>query len=142
MSKEVMGRLSTVTQWPVLFGLFVAGGLGTVTRYGITLWGAALSQRWHATAPFVGTLAVNIIGSFALGILFALVSRKVISAEVKIVLATGFFGGFTTFSAFALDTVEMSMTGKPFTAAAYVGISVGVSVLAAYLGTRLVGHTW
>lgn len=86
--------------------VFLGGGLGCIGRYGINILAAALLP---ARFPF-GTLIVNVIGSFLIGLFFAL--HKENDEQFRLFLITGFLGGFTTFSAFSYDTlalVERSM---------------------------------
>lgn len=75
----------------------VAGGLGSGLR-----WLASLRVEWPG-----GTLAVNLVGSFALGALLGLAEERAIDAEMVEVVGTGLLGGFTTFSAFAVDTIRL-----------------------------------
>ena len=116
--------------------VFVGGGLGALLRYAAGR--AALLAGW---APPLATLGVNIVGCFAMGLLagwFAVhgSSEGGGPASVKIFLVTGLLGGFTTFSAFGLDTLTLWRT-SPAHAAAYVAASVIVSLLAVFLGFSL-----
>ena len=113
--------------------VFVGGGLGALLRYAAGR--AALLAGW---APSLATLAVNIVGCFAMGLLagwFAVhgSSEGGGSASIKLFLATGLLGGFTTFSAFGLDALTLYRT-SPVHAAAYVAATVVVSLLAVSLG--------
>ena len=109
---------TTLTQ--VAFG----GAIGAVLRY---LTGLAIAF------PF-GTVAVNVVGSFLIGVLWvALADRGAWSA----LLITGVLGGFTTFSAFSLDTLRLVETGRAPMAALYVLASVTLSLGAVALGHLL-----
>jgi CrcB protein len=112
---------------------FVALGsaLGGATRF---LLGTFLQQRAGTTFP-IGTLLINISGSFLLGFLlrYALATTA-ISPEVRGLLTTGFCGGYTTFSTFTYDTLALVEEGEVARAAAYVGLSVVIALLGAYLG--------
>ncbi len=102
----------------------IGGAIGSVLRY-LTI--AAIG------APFA-TLAVNVTGSFAMGALFvALASRTSLSPF----LMTGILGGFTTFSAFSLDTLKLWHAGQGANALAYVAASVVLSLIAVALGAAL-----
>ena len=84
-----------------------------------------------------GTLTVNILGSLLIGLLVGLTSKGVVSPEMKLLLVTGFCGGFTTFSTFANESFEMMKAGDAFLMALYVGVSVMVGILAVWLGMSL-----
>ncbi len=102
----------------------LGGAAGSILRY---LMVSAIG------AP-LGTAAVNVAGSFAIGVLFvALGSRE----AWQFLLMTGLLGGFTTFSAFSLDTLKLVETGQPMQAVAYVLGSVALSLIAVALGVTL-----
>jgi CrcB protein len=118
--------------------LLVAGGgaLGASARHLTNL--AAL--RIVGPGFPAGTLAVNILGSFAMGLLIAILARKTSGAsnELRLFVATGFLGGFTTFSAFSLDFALMWERGDQITSALYLLASVCLSILALFAGLALV----
>jgi len=105
----------------------LGGALGAVARYG----SIQLATRFF-TFP-MGTMLVNIIGSLLIGILMARLS----SDPAKLLLITGVLGGFTTFSAFSWDVLQLFQRGQLTMAAAYVLGSVIFSLLAVYLGYTL-----
>lgn len=107
-----------------------------MARHGVGLFAI---KNMGANFPF-GTIIVNILGSFLMGLLIAWLARRTggSSNELRLFLATGFLGGFTTFSAFSLDTITLYERGDFGQAALYVGISVVVSVLALIAGLWLV----
>lgn len=88
--------------------LFIAGGAGTLLRYGLS----SLVQR-HAGVSFPwGTLAVNMIGCFLFGWLWSLFEGRVeVSRELRAVVLVGFLGGFTTFSSFAFEAAGLLREG-------------------------------
>ena len=104
----------------------------------IALGGAAGSVLRYLMVLTVGgplsTAAVNILGSFAIGVLFALLANR---EGWQLFLMTGLLGGFTTFSAFSLDTLKLVEQGQTLQAAAYVVGSVALSLLAVALGVAL-----
>lgn len=102
----------------------LGGALGSLLRY---LMVGAIG------AP-VGTLAVNVLGSFAIGVLFVWLGHR---EGLQLFLMTGVLGGFTTFSAFSLDTLKLVETGQSLEAVAYVGASVLVSLAAVALGVAV-----
>lgn len=112
--------------------LVAAGGaVGSVTRYLVGVW----SVRVLGLAFPWGTLIVNLVGSFAIGLLAELIARRFnASMELRLLLVTGFLGGFTTFSAFSLDTVALYERGQVTTAVAYVLASVILSLGATFAG--------
>jgi len=95
--------------------VFVGGGLGALLRYLVAL----------AIEGPLATLAVNVAGSFLIGLLVA-----VPAGNVRLFLAVGLLGGFTTFSAFSLDALRLWQRGEPVLAAAYVLASVLLSLAA------------
>lgn len=112
----------------------IGGASGSVARY---LTGIAMT-RWLGTAFPWGTITVNIVGSFAIGLLAELVARKLSAPmEVRLLLVVGFLGGFTTFSSFSLDTLSLFEKGEGLAALAYVGASVILSLAAALGGLAL-----
>jgi CrcB protein len=109
-----------------------AGGvLGCVARYAL---GGALTRR-----PFPrGTVAVNLLGSFALGFLvFSDVARGGLSAEQRMFLTVGFLGGFTTMSSFAVEFVGLAVQGDALRAGAYYVLNAGATVAMALAGRAL-----
>jgi CrcB protein len=111
--------------------LVAAGGaIGALARYGVGV-GAA---RWLGLAFPWGTLAVNIVGGLAMGILASRVGPE--QEALRLALGVGVLGGFTTFSAFSLETVRL-MEHQPGLAALYVTASVVLSVAACWLGLYL-----
>lgn len=85
-----------------------------------------------------GTLAVNLAGSFLMGVLIEWLARRFgTSSELRLFLATGFLGGFTTFSAFSLDVAVLWERGASFVAATYVLVSVAGAIAALFAGLGL-----
>jgi fluoride exporter len=112
----------------------VGGAIGSVARY---LVGVGMTRMMGITFPW-GTLTVNIVGSFAIGILTELVARRFdASAELRLLIVVGFLGGFTTFSSFSLDTMVLVERGATFHAFAYVGASLVLALGAAFGGLLL-----
>ncbi len=108
-----------------ILAVALGGAVGSVGRYLVVLW---------LPAP-AGTLAVNLVGGFAMGVVAALVEAiPALPPAVRLLLATGILGGFTTFSAFALDTMHALDRGAYGTALAYAGLSVLGSVAALAIG--------
>ncbi len=111
--------------------VFVFGGIGALTRVGIAGLFPVRSLPW-------GTLLVNVVGCLAIGAAFHwLESRSELSLAWRTALIGGFLGGFTTFSAFGLETWQMLQDGRAGWAALYVGGSVAIGLAAVAAGIVL-----
>jgi CrcB protein len=117
-----------------LLWLGLAGGLGALARYGLS----TLVQRTSgATFPW-GTLAVNVLGAFVFGLIWSLVeTRLVLSVETRVILLSGFLGGFTTFSSFMFESVALMTDGQWGLAALNLGGQVLAGLVAVFLGLAL-----
>ncbi len=105
------------------------GAIGAVCRY---LTGLLAVRTMGHGFPW-GTLTVNVIGSFVMGVIVVLLAKKGGNAFAPF-LMTGLLGGFTTFSAFSLDAMALFERGQTGVAAGYVGLSVILSLVAIALG--------
>jgi CrcB protein len=113
----------------------IGGAIGASLRHLVNL--AAL-RLVGATFPW-GTMAINIAGSFGMGVVVELLARRFgVSNEIRLFVATGILGGFTTFSAFSLDFAVLWERGAALPALAYVLVSVIGAILALFLGLWLV----
>jgi len=108
----------------------LGGALGSVARYGA----GVLAARWLGLAFPWGTLAVNIAGGLAMGVLAARIGPE--QEGARLLLGVGLLGGFTTFSAFSLETVRL-MQHEPVLAMVYAAASLVFSVGACWLGLSL-----
>jgi len=110
----------------------VGGGLGSVLRYGAGLAAA----RWLGTAFPFGTLFVNVTGSFAMGVLVEFLARRYggADAQLRLLLATGVLGGYTTFSSFSLDFAALADRGELTTAFLYLAVTILVGIGALFAG--------
>lgn len=106
--------------------VFLGGGIGSALRYGV---GRAALALAGLSFP-IGTLVVNVVGCAAMGALAEWLAWRDtgIDASMKLFLTTGMLGGFTTFSAFALDAVGLWQRGETLVAAAYAAGSVVLSI--------------
>lgn len=112
-------------------GSFFGGG----SRYLVT---QIMTKFISIPFPF-GTLTVNILGSFIIGLIFGLSIRTdLVSTEMKMLLATGFCGGFTTFSSFSLDTYGLFRDGELFYAFSYIGVTILIGFFATFVGSQLI----
>jgi fluoride exporter len=88
--------------------VMLGGSLGAASRYGISLMAA---KAWGTHFPW-GTLMVNLLGCFLIGLIFALADRiRLLTPDMRLLLITGFLGALTTFSSFALETVNAGRVG-------------------------------
>jgi CrcB protein len=111
-------------------GAALGGALGALGR-----WGVAEALPRDAAGWPGATLLVNLVGCLVLGLLIgALFPRSPASPWLRPFLGTGVLGGFTTYSAFAVETVQLTDAGRPGLAAAYVLVSVAGGVAATALG--------
>lgn len=117
--------------------VFLGGGLGSLARFGVNL----LAARLVGTAYPFGTFAINVAGSLLMGIVVGVLAvRPDLPAELRLFLATGVLGGFTTFSAFSLETATLIGRGETGAAALYAAGSVLVAVPALFAGLWLGGR--
>lgn len=118
----------------ILTQVALGGALGAAGRY---LTGIAAMRVFGASFP-VGTLSVNVIGSFVMGVAFVvLIAREGDASRMVPFVMTGLLGGYTTFSAFSLDLWLLFDRGRYIAASAYLGGSVALSVLALVAGIIL-----
>jgi CrcB protein len=110
----------------------LGGASGALLRSGVD----ALTVRLGIAAP-AGTLAVNAVGSFAAGVVATLIADRVLPETARPLLLTGLFGGFTTFSAFALQLARMGEKGELLPLIAYAVGSILIGLLAALAGAAL-----
>jgi CrcB protein len=114
--------------------VFLGAGIGGAVRHGVSVGSARLFGLGFPT----GTLIVNVIGSFLMGLLAGyFLARPGISQQVRLFLTAGVLGGFTTFSAFSLDTALLMERHAYALAAGYVAGSVIASIVALFLGLSL-----
>ena len=88
--------------------VFFGGGLGAVCRFFLS---SLINQKSGIIFP-VGTLSVNVTGSFIMGFLFYLFQNVTFSVESRVFLSVGFLGGFTTFSSFSIETINLLRDGE------------------------------
>lgn len=120
---------------PLAVLVAAAGALGAPSRYALEWW---VRTRWATVAP-VGTLVVNVTGSLALGAVVGLALAHGLDPDARTLVGTGFLGAYTTFSAYAVETVRCSEAGRSGVAAAYAIGSVVAATVAATLGLVLTG---
>lgn len=117
-----------------VFLVAIGGGIGAALRYATNLG----ALRLLGVNALWGTVAINILGSFAMGLFIELLARRYGgSPELRLFVATGILGGFTTFSAFSLDFAVLFERGDLAQAFGYAAISVIISIAALFAGLYL-----
>ena len=115
----------------------LGGALGAIARWKLGGWLLHLTVQEKFPYP---TFAVNVAGCLVIGLLAGLAERhEMFGPGTRLFLFTGLLGGFTTFSAFGLETLFLLRRGEPWIAAAYVAGSVLAGLLAVWVGLRVAG---
>jgi fluoride exporter len=114
----------------MLFWIALGGAAGSVLRY--LIGGAA--QRMSGAAFPIGTFVVNVTGCFLVGVLAQYYMNTQTHPHMRALLITGLCGGYTTFSAFSLETAGLLQGGEYPKAAAYILLSLTLSVMATFAG--------
>lgn len=117
-----------------LIYIFLGGGLGSVFRYSLHL---LINGRGPVHGFPWSTFAVNILGSFLIGLFYGLSARLNISHETRLFLTVGFCGGFTTFSTFSNECLTLMRHGFYGTATLYIALSIVLGILAVLAGAYL-----
>ncbi len=113
--------------------IFIGGGLGSVSRYGLGKWIGVSATGF----PF-GTLAANLLACLILGFVGGIVMNKAnFNPQLKLGIATGFCGGFSTFSTFSFETMGLFDQGKVGLGLLYIGLSIVLCLLGIWLGQML-----
>jgi len=111
----------------------LGGAAGAVCRYGLT----ETIQKWLGTGFAWGTITVNLLGSFLIGLMFhAIATTGHLPHEVRFVVVVGFLGAFTTFSTFSLENVNFIRDGQYTTAALYIVLSTLPGVALCFAGMK------
>jgi fluoride exporter len=110
----------------------LGGALGSALRYAVSLATGPTAFPW-------ATLLVNVLGSLAIGLVLALgLKNQAFAQQWKLLLATGVCGGFTTFSAFAAENLQLLQQGRYWLCLGYTAISVVAGIAAAFMGFKLI----
>jgi CrcB protein len=117
-----------------IIAIAIAGAVGTLARYWL---GGLAQERFNSSFP-AGTFAVNMVGSFLFGVVWALAAeRLVISSEVRTVVLVGFMGAFTTFSTFMFETGALMRDSQWLLAFGNLAAQVIVGLICLFLGLAL-----
>lgn len=111
----------------------LGGAFGAVSRY----YGTDFVNRATGSTLPLGTMAVNVLGSFALGFLLVWLQSRATSEQLRHFVGVGFLGSFTTFSTFSWETVELARAGEIWRAGGYAIGSLTAGVVAVILGAAL-----
>lgn len=118
--------------------VFLGGGLGSGLRYLVT----AVMNQYSKFLPF-GTFAVNMLGCILIGLILGYAQKEnTLTSNQTLLLATGFCGGFTTFSAFANENLELIKNGDIFTFTIYTSGSILIGILAVFFGYLLINFKY
>src|SRR5215213_6582686 len=112
------------------FMVAIGGAMGSVARFWIS---TVTAERFTETFP-LGTLAVNVTGSFLIGLLAAFARAGGVSNSTRVFLMVGVCGGYTTFSSFSLQNLELLQNGNYFYAGLNTGLSLVLCMVAVWLG--------
>jgi CrcB protein len=111
----------------------LGGGIGSICRFVVSL----VIGKWiDASFPW-GTFTINLLGSLLIGFFLGFFDKSMLNEPLKLLLITGFCGGFTTFSAFSAENLSLLMAGQWLTALAYSLLSVLIGIAAVWLGFKL-----
>jgi CrcB protein len=117
-----------------IFLIALFGAIGTLARYGLQ---GVVQVRTGSVFPY-GTLVINLTGCLLLGFIGQMtLNRMLVSADLRMAIAVGFFGGYTTFSSFGWETAKMLEDGEWLRATTYVVASVIAGLLLSVAGIRL-----
>lgn len=115
--------------------VFIGGGVGSMFRYGISRVFPFTGEGFPT-----GTLVANLISSFILGAFLGMVLKYHIPFNQRLLLMTGFCGGFSTFSTFSAEGVALLEKGHTVLAVTYIVISIVIGLAAIFLGMKLFGN--
>lgn len=115
--------------------IFIGAGLGGVLRYGVS---TGINNLFNKNFPY-GTLVVNVSGSLLMGFLFVIILERFqsIAPQLRALLLIGFLGGYTTFSSFSIETINLMENANWFPAIVNILLSTILCLMAAWMGVIL-----
>jgi CrcB protein len=116
-----------------LLFVFIGGGLGSVSRYALGLF---ISDKFKSLFPW-GTLSINVLACFILGITTAWIASKGDNTTLRLLTGVGFCGGFSTFSTFTAETMNLLSRGQTASALLYIAGSIALCMLAFSAGMMM-----
>lgn len=120
--------------------VFLGGGLGSLARWGLSEAIQLIARKTSLDRFPIGILSCNLLGCFLIGCLFGYYTSRTAPTWVFPLVATGFLGGFTTFSTFAKDTHSLWTDGLSHLAFLKIILSVALGITAVFIGIRLTHH--
>jgi CrcB protein len=120
----------------IILAVGLGSFIGGICRYLVTLF---IQNKFLTTFPF-GTMFVNVLGCFLIGVIYALSDRGSLSPLWRMFLATGMMGGFTTFSTFSNETVSMLRDAEYVPAFSYIAFSIIIGLAATIGGISLIKY--
>lgn len=120
----------------IILAVGLGSFIGGICRYMVTLF---IQNKFLTTFPF-GTMFVNVLGCFLIGVIYALSDRGNLSPLWRMFLATGMMGGFTTFSTFSNETVSMLRDAEYVPAFSYIAFSIVIGLAATIGGISLIKY--
>ena len=118
--------------------IFLGGGIGAVLRYLVNILSTNIVNSYFLVEFPLGTLISNLLGSFAIGFIAGLFSPEIMDSEfLQLFLVVGILGGFTTFSSFSIEILNLLQSGNILLALGYISVSVFVAVVLTFTGFKL-----
>ena len=116
----------------------IGGGAGAIMRYGL---GKQIARLWGTAFPY-STLVINLTGAFIIGILLTVLTERTLTDPLwRLLLVTGFLGGYTTFSSYTYEAMQLFEDGRWGAGLLYIGGSNGVGLLCCAAGMAIARNT-
>lgn len=116
----------------VILAIFIGGGLGSISRYGVS---KLVEEFWSGSFP-MGTFVANLLSCILMGVVVGFFYNKITSAEMRALILIGFCGGFSTFSTFSKETLTLMQTGNYIIALLNVVVSIVVCMFVLWMFTN------